>query len=48
MSRIVKVMGLLFLPLAAIIFISYLLGGKSAREGKSFFIQEFDEQDIYG
>lgn len=48
MSKIVMVIGLLFLPVAAIIFVFVLLGGKSAREGKSLFLQEYDEQDIYG
>ena len=48
MSRIVKVIGLLFLPVAAIIFLFAMLDGKSSKTGKSTYVQEYDEQDIYG
>ncbi len=48
MSRLVKMIGLLFLPIAAIIFLFALLGGKQRKNGKSVFVQEYDEQDIYG
>ena len=48
MSRLVKVIGLLFLPVAAIIFLFAMLSGKSRKNGKSIFVQEYDEQDIYG
>lgn len=48
MSSLLKVLGLLFLPIAAFFFALAILNGKSSRVGKGFFIQEFDEQNIYG
>jgi hypothetical protein len=48
MSRVVKVIGLLFLPVAAIVFLFAMLGSKSGKDEKSTFVQEYDEQDIYG
>lgn len=48
MSRLIKVMGLLFLPVAAIVVVFALLNGKTRKNGKSLFVQEFDEQNIYG
>jgi hypothetical protein len=48
MSRLIKVIGLLFLPVAALVFIFALLSGKAAKGGKGLFVQEFDEQNIYG
>ncbi len=48
MSRALKLIGLLFLPVAVIIFIFTLLGGKTGRNGNSMFLHEYDEQNIYG
>ena len=48
MSKFLKVIGLLFLPVAAIIFMFALFNGKPAKRGKGLFVQEFDEQNIYG
>lgn len=48
MSKALKLIGLLFLPVAVIIFMFTLLGGKSGRNGKSPFLHEYDEQNIYG
>jgi hypothetical protein len=48
MSKFFKVLGLLFLPVAAIILLFAVLNGKSGRNGNGFYIKEFDEQNIYG
>ncbi len=48
MNKIVKMIGLLFLPIAAIIFLAALLDGKAGKNRKKMFLQEYDEQDIYG
>ncbi len=48
MSKLVKLIGLLFLPVAVIAFVVALFYGKPGKNRKSFFIQEFDEQNIYG
>ncbi len=48
MSKIVKLVGILFLPVAVIIFIFAFLGGRAGEKGKDLFLQEYDEQNIYG
>ena len=48
MSKLLKVIGLLFLPIAAIVLVFTILNGRTSKSGKSFFIQEYDEQNIYG
>lgn len=48
MSSFLKVLGLFFLPIAAFFFAFALLNGKANKVGKGFFIQEYDEQNIYG
>lgn len=48
MSKLVKLVGLLFLPIAVIAFMAALFYGKPGKSGKGVFIQEFDEQNIYG
>lgn len=48
MSKLVKLVGLVFLPVAVIAFAIAFFYGKPGKGGKSFFLQEFDEQDIYG
>ncbi len=48
MNKIIKLVGLLFLPLAILIFVVSFFNTRTPRSGKGFFIQEFDEQNIYG
>jgi hypothetical protein len=48
MNKFLKIAGLLFLPVAAIVFAFALLNGGAGKRGKSFFIKEYDEQNIYG
>ncbi|HEY9165383.1 MAG TPA: hypothetical protein VIS48_04420 [Candidatus Kryptonia bacterium] len=48
MSKFMKVVGLLFLPIAAILIVAAMLNGRAGKIGKGFFIQEYDEQNIYG
>lgn len=48
MSKAIKLIGLLFLPLAVIIFILTFLGNKPGKNAKDFFLHEYDEQNIYG
>ncbi len=48
MNRLIKVIGLIFLPVAAILFVLALLSGRDGKTGKNFFIQEYDDQNIYG
>ena len=48
MSKFLKILSLIFLPLAAIVFVLALLGGVAGKHGKNFFIKEYDEQNIYG
>jgi hypothetical protein len=48
MSNFMKVLGLIFLPLAAIVFVFAMLNGGAGKSGKNFFIKEYDEQNIYG
>ncbi len=48
MSKFLKVIGLIFLPVAALIFVFALLNGSAGKSGKGFFIKEYDEQNIYG
>ena len=48
MSKFLKFIGLLFLPIAAVILLFAVLNGKTVKDGKSFFVQEFDDQNIYG
>jgi len=48
MSTFVKVVGLIFLPLAAIVLIFTMLNSGSGKSGRGFFIKEYDEQNIYG
>jgi hypothetical protein len=48
MSKFLKILSLIFLPLAALVFVLALLGGATGKHGKNFFIKEYDEQNIYG
>lgn len=48
MSKFLKILGLIFLPVAALIFVFALLGDGTGKHGKNFFIKEYDEQNIYG
>ncbi|MFZ1081376.1 MAG: hypothetical protein WAO19_05555 [Candidatus Kryptoniota bacterium] len=48
MSKFLKFIGLLFLPIAVVVFLFAILNGNANKSGKNFFIQEFDEQNIYG
>ncbi len=48
MSRLFKVIGLLFLPVAALVVMFAFLSGKPGKSAKSHFLQEYDEQNIYG
>ncbi len=47
MSKLIKVIGLLFLPLAALLFVFAFIA-KTGKNGKNVFVQEYDEQNIYG
>lgn len=44
----IKLIGLLFFPLALLILIVSFMNARSSKPGKGFFVQEFDEQNIYG
>ncbi len=48
MSKFLKILGLIFLPMAALVFAFALLSGGAGKHGKNFFIKEYDEQNIYG
>jgi len=48
MNKFLKIVGLLFLPVAAIVFVFALINGGAGKQGKGFFIKEYDEQNIYG
>lgn len=48
MSKFLKIIGLIFLPVAAVIFVFTFLNGNADKSGKGFFIKEYDEQNIYG
>lgn len=48
MSNFLKIIGFVFLPVAAILFLFALLNGETGKSGKNFFIKEYDEQNIYG
>lgn len=48
MSKAVKLIGLLFFPVAVIIFVFAFLGGRPGKDGKHLFLHEYDEQNIYG
>ncbi|MGO9481015.1 MAG: hypothetical protein ACLP05_04435 [Candidatus Kryptoniota bacterium] len=48
MSKFLKFIGLLFLPIAALVFLFAILNSKAGKSGKNLFIQEFDDQNIYG
>jgi len=48
MNKFLKILGLIFLPVAALVVIFAALSGGTGKHGKSFFIKEYDEQNIYG
>jgi hypothetical protein len=48
MSKFVKILGLIFLPVAAIVFVFAFLSNNAGKSNRSFFIREYDEQNIYG
>ncbi len=48
MSKVLKLLGLLFLPIAVLVFVFAIFYGRTGKSGKNFFLQEYDEQNIYG
>ncbi|HUI30962.1 MAG TPA: hypothetical protein VLX91_12175 [Candidatus Acidoferrales bacterium] len=48
MGKFLKIIGLIFLPIAALVFVFALVNGGSGKSGRNFFIKEYDEQNIYG
>lgn len=47
MSKALKLLGLLFLPVAVIVFALAMFYGRTNKNGKNFFVKEYDEQNIY-
>jgi len=48
MTKLIKMIGLLFLPVAAVVLIVTMFNARLGKGTKNIFIQEYDEQDIYG
>ncbi len=48
MNSFLKIVGLIFLPVALLVFLFAIISGGAGKQGKNFFIKEFDEQNIYG
>ncbi len=48
MNKLIKLIGIFLLPIAALIFVLSFVNLKTSKRGKEFFIKEFDEQNIYG
>ena len=48
MGKLLKIVGLIFLPVVALAFVFTLLNSGAGKSSKSFFIKEYDEQNIYG
>ena len=47
MSKALKLLGLLSLPVAVIVFAFAIFHGRTNKNGKNFFVREYDEQNIY-